>query len=368
MRRALAGLALAVAMGLNGAVHAAVETGVFGKMPDGTEVKSFTLVNDKGMRAVLIEYGATLVSLDVPDRMGIAGDVVLGFNSLEEYREKSPYFGAICGRVANRIARGQFELDGRKYSLAINNEPNSLHGGEVGFDKVVWRGTPRETPEGQAVVFTYLSKDGEEGYPGNLLSTVTYTLTKDNSLVVDYSAVSDAPTPVNLTHHSYFNLAGEGSGDILDHELFINAERYTPGDDTLIPAGQLAPVVNTPLDFTSPMKIGARIKKVEGGYDHNFVISRFDDTSMTLAARVYEPKSGRVMEIHTTEPGLQFYSGNFLDGTITGKSGKPYKKHNAFCLETQHYPDSINKPEWPSIVLRPGDTYRHTIVHRFYTR
>lgn len=368
MRAALAGLAMAGMLGLCGAAFAAVEQGVFGTMPDGREVKSFTLVNEGGMRATIIEYGATLTSLEVPDRMGIPGDIVLGFKTLDDYREKSPYFGAICGRVANRIAKGKFSLDGQEYTLAVNNPPNALHGGKVGFDKVLWRGTPGESQDGQQVTFTYLSKDGEEGYPGNLLSTVTYTLTQDNELAIEYSAVSDAPTPVNLTHHSYFNLAGEGNGDILGHELFINAERYTPVDESLIPTGELAPVLGTPLDFTSPMKIGARIKKMDGGYDHNFVLSRVDDTSLGLAARVYEPKTGRVMEIHTTEPGIQFYSGNFLDGSFAGKSGQKYKQHYAFCLETQHFPDSINKPDWASIVLRPGQTYHHKIVHRFYTR
>lgn len=351
-----------------GVASAGIETDVFGKMPDGTEVKSFTLDNGAGTKAVLIEYGATLVSLEVPDRSGVPADVVLGFNTLEEYREKSPYFGAICGRVANRIAKGKFTLDGKEYTLATNNDPNHLHGGTVGYDKVVWHGTPKSCDSGASVVFTYLSPDGEEGYPGNVLNTVTYTLTPDGSLAVDYLAVSDAPTPINLTHHSYFNLAGEGSGSILNHELFINAEKYTPGDETLIPTGDFAPVLGTPLDFTSPMKIGARIKKVEGGYDHNFVLNRHDDSSMTLAARVYEPTSGRVMEIITDEPGLQFYSGNFLDGTFAGKSGKDYKQHAAFCLETQHFPDSINKDHWPSVVLRPGSVYTHKIVHRFYTR
>ncbi|MFM1919610.1 MAG: hypothetical protein RLZZ303_1244 [Candidatus Hydrogenedentota bacterium] len=365
LRNLLIGTALLVGSGM---ASASITEGVFGAMPDGTPVRSFTLDNGNGTKAVLIEYGATLVSLEVPDRNGQPGDIVLGFNTLEEYREKSPYFGAICGRVANRIAKGKFTLDGKEYALALNNDPNHLHGGVVGYDKVVWNGTPKNTAEGESVVFTYLSPDGEEGYPGNLMNTVTYTLGKDGSLAVDYLAVSDAPTPVNLTHHSYFNLAGEGKGDILDHELFINAEKYTPGDETLIPTGDFAPVLGTPLDFTSPIKIGARIKKVEGGYDHNFVLNRHDQESMVLAARVYEPGSGRVMEIITDQPGLQFYSGNFLDGTFAGKSGGMYKKHNAFCLETQHYPDSINKAHWPSIVLRPGEVYTHRIIHRFYTR
>jgi aldose 1-epimerase len=365
MRKVLMGWAVAGVIAVSGWASAGeIEVGVFGKMPDGREVKSFTLTNGAGMRAVLIEYGATLVSLEVPDRAGIAGDVVLGFNTLDEYREKSPYFGAICGRVANRIGQGKFTLDGKEYSLATNNAPNHLHGGTVGYDKVVWSGTANGD---DSVIFTYLSKDGEEGYPGNLMITVIYTLTQDNGLEIDYIAMADAPTPINLTHHSYFNLAGEGSGDVLGHELFLYADRYTPGDETLIPTGVLAPVTGTPLDFTSPMKIGARIKKVDGGYDHNFVLNRYG-CGLSPAARVYEPKSGRVMEILTTEPGIQFYSGNFLDGTLTGKAGKAYEKHAAFCLETQHYPDSINKPEWPSVVLRPGETYKHKIIHRFSTR
>lgn len=369
MRRLITGFALAGALCAAGIAGAGtIEEAEFGKMPDGQVVKSFTLANDSGMKAVLITYGATLVSLEVPDRTGIPGDIVLGFNSLDEYREKSPYFGAICGRVANRVANGKFTLDGKEYTLAANDKTNHLHGGKVGFDKVVWNAAASKCEDYLGVTFTYLSKDGEEGYPGNLLSTVTYTLNNKNELAIEYGAVSDAPTPINLTHHSYFNLAGEGTGDILGHELFLNADRYTPVDETLIPTGQFSPVLGTPLDFTSPMKIGARIKKVTGGYDHNFVLNRFDDSSLSLAARVYEPESGRVMEIITTEPGIQFYSGNFLDGTFAGKAGKVYKKHYAFCLETQHYPDSINKPEWPDTVLRPGETYHHKIVHRFSTR
>lgn len=369
MRKLLMPLALASACCVTSLAGAGtIDQAEFGKMPDGHPVTAYTLTNDSGMKAVLITYGATLVSLEVPDRTGLPADIVLGFNTLDEYREKSPYFGAICGRVANRIAKGKFTLDGKEYTLATNNDPNHLHGGKVGFDKVLWNATPVQCEDHLGVTFTYLSKDGEEGYPGNLLSTVTYTLNNKNELAIEYTAVADAPTPINLTHHSYFNLAGEGNGDILGHELFLNADRYTPGDETLIPTGQLAPVTGTPLDFTSPMKIGARIKKVPGGYDHNFVLNRFDDTSLSLAARVYEPQSGRVMEIITTEPGIQFYSGNFLDGTFPGKSGKVYKKHYAFCLETQHYPDSINKPEWPDTVLRPGETYHHKIIHRFSTR
>ena len=365
MRSAAAGAMLA-AMAIP--AHAGIEQGVFDTMADGTEVTQYTLTQG-AMRAVLIDYGATLVSLEVPDAEGRTADVVLGFDNIADYQEKSPYFGAICGRVANRIALGKFSLDGKDYTLATNNAPNHLHGGVKGYDKVMWRSRAVESEAGPSVVFSYLSADGEEGYPGNLMISVTYTLTADQELKIAYEAMSDAATPVNLTHHSYWNLAGEGSGSILDHLLTLNARHYTPGDETLIPTGEIAPVAGTPLDFTTPEKIGKRIKKVEGGYDHNFVLNRIDADPMTLAARVTEPKSGRTMEIYTDEPGIQFYSGNFLDGSFAGKSGKLYKQHDAFCLETQHFPDSINKegrPGWPSVVLRPGETYTHTIVHRFY--
>ena len=361
---ALAGALMAWSLDVVGEI----EQGVFDTMPDGTEVKQYTLTNE-GMRAVLIDYGAILVSLDVPNADGTTTDVVLGFDNIADYQEKSPYFGAICGRVANRIALGKFSLDGKDYTLATNNDANHLHGGTKGFDKVMWSSRAQYTDRGPSVVFTYLSPDGEEGYPGNLMVSATYTLTSGNELVIEYQAMSDAATPVNLTHHSYFNLAGEGSGSILDHILTLNARHYTPGDTTLIPTGEIAPVAGTPLDFTAPEKIGKRIKKVEGGYDHNFVLNRVDADPMTFAARVTDPKSGRTMEIYTDEPGIQFYSGNFLDGTFAGKSGKAYDKNDAFCLETQHFPDSINKegqPGWPSVVLRPGDTYTHTIVHKFY--
>ncbi|MBI1317784.1 MAG: galactose-1-epimerase [Candidatus Hydrogenedens sp.] len=366
MHRALAGV---VAAGMSFAAAAGVEEGVFDTKADGTVVKQYTLTNSHGMEAVLIDYGAILVSLKVPNADGTKTDVVLGFDNIADYQEHSPYFGAICGRVANRIALGKFSLDGKDYTLATNNAPNHLHGGVVGYDKVMWNSRAEEACGGGQVVFSYLSPDGEEGYPGNLMVSVTYTLTDDNELKIDYQAMSDAATPINLTHHSYWNLAGEGSGSILDHILMLNARYYTPGDDTLIPTGEIAPVAGTPLDFTTPEKIGKRIKKVEGGYDHNFVLNRIAEDPMTLAARVTEPKSGRTMEIYTTEPGIQFYSGNFLDGTFAGKSGKKYKQHDAFCLETQHFPDSINKdgqPGWPSVVLRPGQTYHHAIVHRFY--
>jgi aldose 1-epimerase len=353
---------------ISGVAGAALEEGVFGTMPDGRMVKSYTLSNSNGLRAVLIDYGATLVSLEVPDRTGKLADVVLGFTTLAEYQAKSPYFGAICGRVANRIALGKFSLDGKDYQLATNNDANHLHGGKVGFDKVLWTSEAREGAEGPEVVFNYLSKDGEEGYPGNLNLTVTYRLTDDNTLAVIYSATSDAATPFNPTHHSYFNLAGEGNGTILDHELRLNASHYTPVDATLIPTGEIAPVAGTPLDFTTATPIGKRIGMVEGGYDHNFVLDRKDASGLVLAAQVLEPKSGRVMTIETTEPGLQFYTGNFLDGSFAGKSSKTYVKQGGFCLEAQHFPDSINQPKFPNTVLRPGETYTQTTLHKFSTK
>lgn len=366
--RSMATLAMLGAALLGSAAGAAgIEEGVFGTLPDGRTVKSYTLSNALGMRATLIAYGATLVSLEVPDRDGKLADVVLGFKTLDEYRDHSPYFGAICGRVANRIAKGKFTLDGHDYQLATNNETNHLHGGVVGFDKLLWQSTSREGADGPEVVFTLLSPDGDEGYPGNLLVTVIYGLTADNALTITYSAVADRATPVNLTHHSYFNLSGEGSGTVLDHELLLNASHYTPVDATAIPTGEIAPVAKTPMDFTTPFAIGKRIKQVAGGYDHNYVLDR-TGSGPSLAARVYEPTSGRVMEIETTEPGLQFYTGNFLDGSFAGKSGKTYVQHGGFCLEAQHYPDAINQPPFPSVVLRPGETYTQTTIHRFSTR
>jgi aldose 1-epimerase len=302
------------------------------------------------------------VSLLVPDRTGKLGDIVLGYESLDSYIKNSPYFGSIVGRYGNRIAKGLFTLDGVTYKLAVNNGQNHLHGGSKGFDKVVWKAEPVREAGAAGVKLTYLSRDGEEGYPGNLSVTVVYSLTDENELRISYEAVTDRPTPVNLTHHSYFNLAGEG--DILGHELVVNAESYTPVDAGLIPTGEIRPVKGSPFDFTTPHAIGERIARVEGGYDHNFVL-RGGGGRLDLAARVFEPKSGRVMEIRTTEPGLQFYSGNFLDGTITGKGGRVYSKHAGFCLETQHFPDSPNRPGFPSTILRPGSVYKSLTVHRF---
>ncbi len=342
-----------------------IAVGAFGRTPDGTAVDIYTLTNDKGLKARLMTYGATLVSLEVPDRTGKPGDIVLGYDALDGYIKNNPYSGSTVGRYGNRIAKGRFVLDGITYELATNNGENHLHGGIKGFDKVVWKAEPVREEAVVDVKFSYLSKDGEEGYPGNLAATVVYSLTNDNELKISYEATTDKATPVNLTHHSYFNLAGQG--DVLGHELTINADAYTPVDAGLIPTGEVRPVTGSPFDFTTPHTIGERIAQVEGGYDHNFVL-RSGGVKMDLAVRVVEPKSGRVMEISTTEPGLQFYSGNFLDGTITGRGGKAYLKHYGFCLETQHFPDSPNKPNFPSTILRPGAVYKSLTIHKFSSR
>jgi aldose 1-epimerase len=338
----------------------------FGKTEDGKSVDLYTLTNANGLKAEIITYGGIVTSLQVPDRNGKLADIVLGCDDVNDYAKKSPYFGALIGRYGNRIAKGRFTLDGVEYKLATNDGPNHLHGGKKGFDKVVWKAKPMQTKEGPALELTYLSRDGEEGYPGNLSCTVVYTLTNKNELKISYKATTDKATIVNLTHHSYFNLAGFSSGDILGHTLQIFADRFTPVDKTLIPTGEIKPVKGTPMDFTKPMAIGSRIKDVEGGYDHNYVLNS-SDGSLALAASVYEPKTGRVMEIYTTEPGIQFYSGNFLDGSLKGK-GAVYNKHAGFCLEAQHFPDSPNEPDFPSVVLRPGQKYTQLTVHKFSAR
>jgi aldose 1-epimerase len=335
----------------------------FGQLPDGQAVDLYTLTNANGLKARLMTYGATLVSLELPDRNGAFADCVLGYDALDGYLKNSPYFGSIVGRYGNRIAKGQFTLGGKTYTLAKNNGENHLHGGLKGFDKVVWTAEPFNEGNGVGVKFTTLSKDGEEGYPGNLAATVVYILTNNDELRIDYEATTDKPTVVNLTHHSYFNFTG-GTRDILGHELRLAADRYTPVDDGLIPTGELAPVAGTPMDFAAPTAIGARLAEVKGGYDHNYVLTGGGGT-MALAARVLEPDSGRIMEITTDQPGIQFYSGNFLDGTIAGKGGRIYGKHWGFCLETQHFPDSPNKPGFPSTVLKPGEIYRTRTVHKF---
>ena len=340
----------------------------FGKTADGKAVEIYTLTNPNGVEVKAINYGCIITSLKVPDRTGKMADVVLGYDTLDGYLKDSPYFGAVVGRYGNRIAKGQFMLEGKTYKLATNNGPNHLHGGNKGFDKVVWNAAPKTVPDGVAVVFTRTSPDGEEGSPGNLQATVTYTLTDKNELKVDYLATTDKATPVNLTQHSYVNLAGDG--DILSHELTIHAGRYTPVDATLIPTGELATVDGTPFDFRKADAIGARIAaenaqlKNGRGYDHNWVLNR-SGLGLQPAARLVDPKSGRTLDVATTEPGLQFYSGNFLDGTITGKGGHVYRHRTGLCLETQHYPDSPNHPNFPSTILRPGETYSSQTVFTF---
>jgi aldose 1-epimerase len=340
----------------------------FGTMPDGQAVERFRLTNAGGMTVEAIGYGGIITSIRVPDRDGRMDDVVLGFDTLEGCLGEHPFFGAIIGRYGNRIGAGTFTLDGQTYTLAKNNGPNHLHGGEQGFDKVLWQAEP---VAGQnAIAFTRTSPDGEEGYPGNLAVRVTYTLTDRNELIVEYHATTDRATPINLTQHSYFNLAGHASGDILRHELMLNADRYTPVSDTLIPTGELATVEGTPFDFRKPTAIGARINEAHPqiknglGYDHNWVLNGTPG-ELRLAARVVEPATGRTLEVATTEPGIQFYSGNFLDGSITGKGGAVYRHRTGFCLETQHFPDSPNQPAFPSTILRPGEEYRTRTVFTF---
>lgn len=345
-------------------MKATVERSSFGKLPDGTPVELFTLTNANGLLAKVSNYGTIITELHVPDRAGKNGDIVLGFDNLDQYLKGHPYFGCTVGRVANRIAKGRFTLEGKTYNLAVNNGPNHLHGGLKGFDKVVWNADPQA---GAALKFTYTSADGEENYPGQLAVTVLITLTDANELSIEYTAVTDKPTPVNLTNHSYFNLAGED--DILSHELMIAADHYTPKDDNNIPTGAVKPVKGTPMDFTKPHPIGARFSQLEEvpvGYDHNYILKSGGKT-LGLAARVFEPKTGRVMEVRTTEPGVQLYTSNFLDGSLIGKRGVRYGQHTGLCLETQHYPDSVNHPAFPSIILRPGKTYHQTTVHKFAT-
>ncbi len=347
-----------------------VEKRPFGKTPDGTAVDLYVLTNANGVTAKIMTYGAILTELHVPDSAGKFGDVVLGFDNLEGYVKGHPFFGATVGRVANRIAKGKFTLDGKEYKLATNNGPNALHGGVKGFDKVVWKAEIGEgKPGDRSIHFSYVSKDGEEGYPGTLKAEVVYTLTDKNELGLVYKATTDKPTPVNLTNHSYFNLAGQGSGDILGHMLEINADKFTPTDDTLIPTGEIKDVKGTPFDFTKPTPIGKHLKEIKAdpvGYDLNYVLNT-KNKELKMAARVTDPKSGRVMEVFTTEPGIQFYTGNFLDGTNKGKGGAVYKQYAAFCLETQHFPDSVNQPKFPSVILKPGETYQTTTVYMFST-
>jgi aldose 1-epimerase len=342
---------------------------LFGTTSEHTAVDLYTLRNSKGMEAQIMTYGGIVTSLKVPGRNGSFDDVVLGYDHLEGYLKNNPCFGTLVGRYGNRIARGHFSLDGATYTLAVNNGSNHLHGGLKGFDKVVWTARPTDTPNGPALQLNYLSKDGEEGYPGNLLVTAIYTVTEDNSLTLDFVATTDKKTVCNLTHHSYFNLAGKG--DILGHVAHINADKFTPVDAGLIPTGELRPVAGTPLDFRKPTPIGLRINdtsdeqiRLGNGYDHNFVLKK-KGNELSLAARVAEPNTGRTMEVWTTEPGTQFYTANFLDGTITGKGGWVYQARHGFCFEPQHFPDSPNHPEFPTTVLKPGETYRNTISYKF---
>jgi aldose 1-epimerase len=353
-----------------GVGKAAVKHAPFGQLPDGTAVEVFTLTNAGGMEVRTIPYGAVIVSIKVPDRDGRFEDVVLGFDNLEDYLKRRTFFGAVVGRYGNRIAKGRFTLDGNTYQLATNNGPNHLHGGLAGFDKLLWNAQSFERNGNTGVVYALTSRAGDEGYPGTLTVRVTYTLTPGNELVVEYEATTDQPTPVNLTQHSFFNLAGEGRGDILGHRLTINADRFTPVDTTLIPTGELAPVAGTPFDFRQPTPIGARIAAEHEqlrngtGYDHNWVLNR-SAAGLVPAAHLEDPATGRTLDVSTTEPGMQFYSGNFLDGTVSGKSGHVYKQRYGLCLETQHFPDSPNHSNFPSPILRPGDRYQSKTVFAF---
>ena len=345
--------------------------GPFGQMADGQVVDLITLRNQAGLEMKVLTYGGTILSIRMPDRTGALDDIVLGFDTLAPYLDQSPYFGCLIGRYCNRIAKGKFTLDGRTYALATNNGPNHLHGGKKGWDKVLWTAAPFQHADGVGVKLSYTSRDGEEGYPGNVNANVTYTLTDRSELVVEYHATTDKPTIINLTQHSYFNLAGAKATDILGHELMLNADRYTPVDATLIPTGELASVEGTPFDFRTSTPIGARINSSHEqlkrglGYDHNFVVKR-EATAVARAARVFDPLTGRTLEITTTEPGIQFYSGNFLDGKLTGKGGRVYGHRSGFCLETQHYPDSPNHPTFPTTTLRPGVEYRSKTVFTFW--
>lgn len=345
----------------------AFQTDIDGKMTD-----LFKLENDKGMEIYITNYGGRIVSWLVPDRQGTLSDIVLGYDSIEGFLDSNEiYFGALIGRYGNRIADGLFELDGTEYSLATNNPPNHLHGGPGGFHNVVW---DAQQISDKHLRLEYFSEDGEEGYPGNLKVQVHYILNNDNELMIDYTAVSDQKTVVNLTNHAFFNLGGAASGTINNHELMINADQYTPVDSTLIPTGEITPVNGTPFDFTSSKPIGADLEEDHEqlehglGYDHNFVLNRETDDRLELSARVYEPESGRVMEILTTEPGLQFYGGNFLDGSDVGREGQPYEFRTAFCLEPQHFPDSPNQPDFPSTVMDAGEIYHTVSVYRFSTQ
>jgi aldose 1-epimerase len=363
-----AALFFVFAEGLAGICVAEVKVSDFGKTADGTPVKAYTITNSEGVKVKLLSRGATLAEWHVPDKTGKMADVVFGFDDVAGYESKdNGYFGATAGRVANRIAGGKFKIDGKEYSLVKNDGPNTLHGGvKRSLDKVVWKGEPFKNEHGEGVVFTYSSPDGEEGFPGKLDVKVTYTLTNKNELRIEYDAKTDKPTPINLTNHAYFNLSGAGSPTILEHEIMLAADHFTPIDETLIPTGEIAPVAGTPFDFRQFHKIGERVDQLNDkpgkGYDHNFVLNN-QTGKLALAAKVRDPKSGRVLSVFTTEPGVQFYGGNFLNG-VKGKDGKKYAYRSGFCLETQHYPDSVNQANFPPAILRPGETYKHTCVYQ----
>ena len=374
VRLARFGVALAIGVAAcNGKIAPAQEAAMsvtksaFGKLPDGAEVDLYTLSNAHSVTVKIMTYGGIITSLKAPDRRGKPGEVQLGFDTLDEYLKGHPYFGALCGRVANRIAGGRFSIDGKSYQLATNNGPNHLHGGEKGFDKKIWKARPIEEKDRVGVELSYVSPDGEEGYPGKLSTTVVYSLNDKNELTIDYKAQSDKPTPINLTNHTYWNLTDGGKSDVLAERLTLNADRYLPVDETMIPTGEIKPVRGTPMDFTRETAIGERIEQVggePGGYDHCYVLNKKPGETLSLAARLVDPASGRVMEVFTTEPAIQLYTGNFLDGTLHSR-GATFGQRHAVCLETQHYPDSINQPKFPSTLLKPGQTYRHTTVHRF---
>ena len=347
---------------LNPLTTSAITQSSFGQI-DGQPVTRFTLVNPAGVAVSIMDYGATVTSIMVPDKEGNMGDVVLGFDEFKGYtQDKNPYFGCVVGRYANRIANASFQLEGKTYKLAANNNGNTLHGGKKGFDKVLWKA--ERLPGDSSLKFTYTSPDGEEGYPGTVKAEVVYTLTPNNELKIDYKATTDKATPINLTNHSYFNLSAGADSTILGHEIMINADRYTEVNNNLIPTGQLLPVKGTSMDLNIPVKVGTDIEKVPGGYDHNWVLNK-KEKAPELAATLLHPGSGRYMEVFTTQPGVQFYSGNFLDGSLTGKGNRKYVKHAGLCLETQHFPDSPNQPGFPKTILYPGDTYQQTTIYKF---